>query len=106
MSRRDKLSSLIKEISAQFLERESNHSSLITVTNCSVSEDTKKATVYITVLPEEKEKAAIGFAKRKRSELRDKIKKSLNVKIIPYIDIEIDMGEKNRQRIDELLRNS
>lgn len=105
MSRKDKLERLIKEISARFLEAESNRTSLITVTNCTVSDDNKNAIIYITVLPEEKEKIALGFAKRQRGELREKIKKSLNTKVIPYIDIDIDKGEKNRQRIDELLRN-
>jgi len=28
----------------------------------------------------------------------------MEIKIIPFIDIEIDKGEKNRQKIDELLR--
>jgi len=26
------------------------------------------------------------------------------IKIIPFLDVEIDLGEKNRQKIDELLR--
>ena len=104
MSRRDKMVSLIKEVSARFLEEESNRTSLITVTNCIVSEDIKRATIFISVLPTDKENAAIGFAKRKRGELRQVLKKNLNTKIIPYLDIEIDKGEKNRQKIDELLR--
>lgn len=104
MSRKDKLANLIKETSARFLEEESNRTSLITVTNCEVSEDLKRTTLFITVLPEDKEKAALGFAKRKRKELRDKLKKILNTKTIPFVEIEIDRGEKNRQKIDELLR--
>ena len=49
-------------------------------------------------------KVEIDFAKRKRGELRDYLKQNLNIKSIPFIDIEIDLGEKNRQKIDELLR--
>ena len=105
MERNEKIANLIKELGAVFLERENNHTSLITVTSCSVSPDTKKATIFITVLPDEKERVALEFVKRKRGDLREYLKKNLRIKIIPFIDIEIDKGEKNRQKIDELLRN-
>ena len=85
------------------MEKENNRTSLITVTSASVSRDFKKATVFITVLPDSKEKAALLFVKRKRSELRDYLKKFLKTRNAPFVDIEIDYGEKNRQRIDELL---
>ncbi len=104
MERNDKVANLIKELGAQFLERENNNTSLITVTSCTVSPDLKRATIFITVLPDEKEKSALGFVKRKRGELRAFLKKSIQIKIIPFIDIQIDRGEKNRQKIDELLR--
>ena len=105
MGRNEKIANLIKELAAQFLEREDNHTSLITVTSCTVSPDTKRGTIFITVLPDEKEHNALDFAKRKRGELRVYLKKNMKIKIIPFIDIEIDKGEKNRQKIDELLRS-
>lgn len=105
LQRNEKVANFIKELSAQFLEHESNGTSLITVTSCNVSPDLKKATIFITVLPDEKETSALAFVKRQRSELRDHIKKNMQTKVIPFIDIELDYGEKNRQKIDELLRN-
>jgi ribosome-binding factor A len=104
--RQEKVANIIKELSAQFLERENNRTSLVTVTYANCSPDLKKATVYITVLPDDKEHDALDFAKRKRGELRDFLKKNLSIKTIPFVDIAIDQGEKNRQKIDELLRNS
>jgi ribosome-binding factor A len=104
MERNLKIANQIKELSAIFLERENNRTSLITVTSCSTSPDLKKATVFITVLPDEKEILALDFVKRKRKELREFLKKKMQIKIIPFIDIKIDEGEKNRQKIDELLR--
>jgi ribosome-binding factor A len=103
-SRQKKAANLIKEIAAQFLERESNGTSLITVTSASISPDFRKASIFITVLPVEKEANALEFAKRKRTELRGFLKKNLEIKNIPFVDIAIDQGEKNRQKIDELLR--
>jgi|SRR3989344_2524162 len=104
MERQEKVANFLKELSAQFLEHESNGTSLITVTSCNVSSDLKRATIFITVLPDEKEAKALAFVKRKRGELREYIKKNMQIKIIPFIDIQIDLGEKNRQKIDELLR--
>lgn len=102
--RNEKIAQYVKELAAQFLARENNRTSLITVTSCNTSPDMKRATIFITVLPESKEHDALDFAKRKRADLRDYLKKNMEVKTIPFIDIEIDRGEKNRQKIDELLR--
>jgi len=104
MERNEKVANHIKKLTAEFLGRENNRTSLITVTSATCSPDLKRATVFITVLPTDKEKAALEFAKRKRGELREFLKKVMTTKNIPFIDIAIDLGEKHRQRIDELLR--
>ena len=105
-NRQDKVTSLIKELSAKFLAGEANRTSLITITSCTASPDLKRATIFFTVLPEGKEAEALGFMKRKRGELRDYIKSNMSTKIIPFIEVAIDKGEKNRQKIDELLREN
>jgi len=97
-NRNEKVANLIKELSAQFLGRENNKTSLITVISCNTSPDLKRATIFITVLPDSKEHDALDFAKRKRGELREFLKKNLNIKTIPFIDIQIDRGEKHRQK--------
>ncbi len=94
----------IKRIAAQFLQRESNHLSLITVTDVMVSKDNKQMTIFFTVLPETKEKAALDFVKRKRSEFRKYVKENSRMQRIPFFDFAIDTGEKNRQKIDEIAR--
>ncbi|MEK7539480.1 MAG: ribosome-binding factor A [Patescibacteria group bacterium] len=102
--RNEKVANYIKELTAEFLGRENNRTSLITVTSATCYPDLKRATVFITVLPSSKEKSALQFARRKRSELREFFKKNMTLKNIPFIDIAIDLGEKHRQKIDELLR--
>lgn len=101
--RMGKVAQLIKELAAEYLGKENNKTSLITITACSVSPDLKRATLFMTVLPENKEAAALEFVHRKLSEIRDHLKKNMATKSIPFIDIIIDKGEKNRQKIDELL---
>ncbi len=102
--RYEKVANHLKELTAEFLGRENNKTSLITVTSATCSPDLKRATIFITVFPTDKEKAALEFAKRKRPELREFFKKNMNAKNTPFVDIEIDLGEKKRQKIDELLR--
>ena len=104
MQRNEKVANHIKELTAEFLGRINNKTSLITVTSATCSPDLKRATIFITVFPTEKEKPALQFALRQRRELREHLKKVMTTKNIPFIDIAIDLGEKHRQRIDELLR--
>lgn len=100
--RKEKVGELLRELSAEFLERESNRQSLVTVTKVAVSSDLKRATVYITVLPDDKEKAALDFAKRKRKELREYVKDRTKFRVLPFLDVEIDKGQKLEQKIDAL----
>lgn len=103
-NRTDRIANQIKELAAQFLGRENNRTSLITITSVTISPDLKQAMIFITVFPDAKEKSALQFVKRKRKELREFLKKNMSIKIIPFLNAAIDQGEKNRQKIDELLR--
>ncbi len=96
----------LKSVAQTFFQRESSGASLITVTNAEVSPDLRRATFFISVLPENKEEMALSFAKRMRSELRDVIKKRLETKVIPHIEVELDYGEKKRQYMDEIFRKA
>lgn len=89
---------------AAFFARESNRESLMTVTRASLSPDEKRATIFFSVLPESREGAALRFAKRMRSDFRDYLRKGSRISARPHIDFELDIGEKNRQRIDDLTR--
>lgn len=102
--RKDKRSEeIIRELAMQFLQEESNRTSLVTVTNVILDNHGKNATILFTVLPESKEKVVLDFTKRKRAEFRDYMKEKSRLPIIPFIDFDIDYGEKNRQNIDRLL---
>jgi len=94
----------LAHLAANFFARESNAQSLITVTHADVSPDLKNVNIFFSVLPVEKEGPALAFAKRNRTEFREYLKKHSALQRIPNVDFEIDYGEKNRQRIDELTR--
>lgn len=101
--RNEKLKDLIKETAANFLNIESNRVSMVTVTDVRISKDGKCATIFFTAYPNNKEKAALDFAKRKRTEFRNFAKENIKVGRIPFFDFEIDAGEKHRQKIDSIL---
>ena len=101
--RQDKIRGLLREIAADFFIREAGPRSLITITDATVSPDFKRATIYITTFPTSEEVNALEFAKRKRTELREYISRHAKLRTLPVLEIKIDEGERNRQKIDELL---
>ncbi len=84
------------------MAREANRNSLITVTRVQMSEDGKRAVIYITVFPELGEAAALAFANRNRGELGKFLSSRTRGMRIPHLEFEIDLGDKNRRRLDEL----
>ena len=98
----DKIEHLIQKLAGEFIERESNRNSLITVTRVYLADHLKTAKIMVTVLPEGHEDNAINFLKRMRGEFKDYFKKQAKIGRIPFFDFELDKGEKLAQRIRDL----
>ena len=101
----EKTLQLIKGLAAAFVQRESNRISLITVTNVILNDFAKKATILITVLPENKQNEALDFLKRKRGEFQEYVRENSRIGRVPLFDFSLDLGEKNRQKLDNLLNS-
>lgn len=100
---------LRREISRQagiFILNSTNHTSLITATNIVISPNGKTGLVLISVIPEHKEKAALDFLKRQEREFTRFLKNNIKTAFVPHFKFEIDKGEKNRQRIEEISKKS
>ncbi len=104
--RHEKVVLLIQELAAKFIQHEANTDPLITVTSANASPDFKNVTVFITTIPDSKQDDALVFLKRSGTEMRTYIKKNTNFKVIPHIDFAIDYGERHRQHIDEIVRET
>ncbi len=104
--RQEKISHEIRKLAAIFLEREGDKTSLITVTRVDISPDLKRSTIFISVLPDDKAEPALNFCKRKMSDFKQFAMERMRMKAIPFFDVVLDRGEKNRQRIDELERET
>jgi ribosome-binding factor A len=102
-SKLEKINKEMKKLFAQFIERESNKESLVTVTRCEISSDRKNIDVLVSVFPVEMEEKVVKFLDRRKWDARDYMKKRIQTRVIPFVHFKIDAGEKNRQKIDQLL---
>lgn len=100
--RQEKIESLLAQKVGEFLSMEAGNQSLITVTRVAYNDKTKHASVFITVLPDSQEKTALAFAKRKSSDMREWMKQKVLMGSLPVFEFVIDIGEKNRQRVDDI----
>ena len=94
---------LLTELAAQYIAREAGRSTLITPIHADMR-DRKNVTIYVSVFPTEESENAIKFLARHKDLFREYLKKASRLAILPYVTFEIDYGERNRQRIDELSR--
>ena len=101
----EKAGNLLMKLAGDFIAKESNRTSLITVTRVLILEHGRTAMFLFTVLPDKEEETALAFMKRKRSDFREYIQKNTRHKTIPIVDFDIDKGEKYRQHIDDISRD-
>jgi len=100
------LAEYIREVAAEYLVRESNRDSLITVTGVELSDKESRARILVSILPTAKEGDALEFVQRKANDLRLYFMKKVRIRRAPRFTFAIDVGEKNRQRIDEISHTS
>lgn len=100
--RHERREDYIKELAGEFISRESNRTSLITVTRISLSDHEDKATIFISVLPENQENAVMDFLSRNVREFRGFVMEKIRNGKTPFFTFEIDKGEKLVRKIDEL----
>ncbi len=106
IDRHDRIVSLIKELAAVFIQQEANTNPLITITKVTTSPDYRNATIFFTTIPDGREEDALIFLKRSGRELRHYIMKKSNMKIIPNLEFSLDVGERHRQHVDEIVRET
>lgn len=108
MSRRHiKISQEVARLAGEFFARNGLvPGALVTVTRADMSDDLHQATILLSVLPSQHESAALHAARRARTDLREYVKTHCLFHPVPTFEVSLDVGEKNRQRIDELTSDS
>ncbi len=103
MRRIEKINSLLeKEIGRILLKKMDFGNALVTITNIRVNRNLSQAEVFITVMPETKEKEVIQILKRNTGNIQQIINKRLKMFSVPKINFKIDQSMKNFYKIDEL----
>lgn len=102
--RKIKISALLKELAAKFIQLEANTDPMITVTNVDLSPDFKRIIIFVTTIPSNREPDAIIFLKRNATDMRNYMKKNARIKTVPHLEFMIDAGERHRQNMDELVK--
>lgn len=104
MSHTESLEKEIRKYAADYISREASRKSLITITRCAISSDTKRAVLFVSVLPDRAEPIAMDFLKRHQDIMRKYVQENSRIRAVPWLRFSLDGGEKNRQRVDSLLR--
>lgn len=97
--------SLLHKLVAEFISQNANSEPLITVTGVNLSRDSKRADVFVSVYPEEKEEVALSYLSRKNQEVRSYVAKHSKLKRLPRFSFSLDYGEKNRRRIEDISKD-
>lgn len=103
--RHDQVEESVAHLAGEFLARELPVKALVTVTHATMPDNYKEVTIFLSILPHTMEEDALKAAKRARSDFHDYLREHTFLHPTPTVDFELDYGEKNRQRIDELTRN-
>lgn len=80
---RAQVESAILHAAAEFVNRESNRQSLITVTKVELDERGLKGRVYVSVFPDERAATALEFLERRADDFRDFVKKRIKLRGFP-----------------------
>ena len=80
---KEKISSAILQAAAEFVNRESNRRSLITVTKVEIDERGLKCRIFVTVYPDTQAVAALDFLSRMDDDLMDFLHKRIKMHKLP-----------------------
>jgi len=102
-ARQDKVKKLIHKLSAEYINKEANKKPLITVTGVELSDNFEYTKIFVSVFPMKDTPSALLYLSRKVKDLRRHIALETRLKNLPKISFELDPGEENRKRIDEII---
>ncbi len=104
--RQARMEHFFAEETSRFLIGERVRGVFVTVTRAELLKEAGGLIVFVTVLPENKEKGVFEKLKKSAGRLRAYLSNALQGRAVPEIKFEIDIGEKNRAKIDDLIAES
>jgi ribosome-binding factor A len=101
-SRNEKAEIMLYEALGLFVARESNRTSLITVTGVRLERAGTVAVVYVSVIPDHGAKGAVDFLSRRTEEARAFIKKRVRISKLPQVRFVHDDSARTREILENL----
>ena len=90
----DRVAEVIAREAAQFIAREAGGESLITVIRAASVAHGERVNVFVSVLPEEKARAALAFLERQREMFSAHLKSHARLRPLPRVDFLLDNREE------------
>ena len=81
---RAKTESALHEVAAEFVNRESNRRSLITVTKVELDDRGHKARIFVSVFPDTQAAAALDFLSRMHEDFREYVRSKIKMQNVPH----------------------
>ena len=103
--RRGRAVSIISQTIAKFLLEEMSGDSLITITRVELNKSGHTAHVFCSVFPDDKVDIIFNLLKRSENNCKQYLKDKSNLRNVPIIRFEIDMGEHHKNIIENLIKS-
>ncbi len=103
--RLEKINATLHEYIGDLIQKELDYSQeyLITITRVDTSPDLKNATVFVSVLPDNRRGSAIELLSRSAGRIKSGLYKLMKTKNVPNLHFKIDEQEVFAQRVDAIL---
>lgn len=103
LRKQERINALLRNIVSSFIKSEIEIKTIVTVMRVETSGDLRRAKIFISVFPEEKEKEILKLLKEKLSQFHRCLQSQLRMKFLPIVSFEIDKAAKIEREIEEIL---
>lgn len=104
MYRKEKLASLIQKELGEIIAKEIEPipGTLATVSQVEISQDFKRAIIWVSVIPGESAEEVLAILQRARGFLQHQLGEEIRTRVVPRIEFVIDHGGEQAARIEKL----
>ncbi len=106
LRRQEKMESLLCRLVSEFFCRLNFKKHIVSVTRAKITENLKFAKIYVSIYPEKEARKIFEEIRSKTGEIKKYLATQLKNKFMPEVEFEMDESEKNRQKIEEILKTA
>lgn len=88
--KRERLSSLLEHLAAEFISRHTDQDALVTITGSRLSDSGEHIDLFISVMPESGENKALEILSRSKKDFSEYVEKRAKISRMPSFDFKID----------------